>query len=91
MPSIKKAEYEGLKLKVQLWKEISNHLGEALEAQTSEAKKWKRYYEAVRETLQVEAFLEIPGCFNPMDAVEYLVKKQEEVNNEFDNLARQMR
>jgi hypothetical protein len=44
-----------------------------------EAEKWKRYYDAVRETFKAEEVVEIPGCFSPMESIEYIVKKQEEV------------
>jgi hypothetical protein len=97
MPNIKKAEHDGLKdlirlleLKLSSEKLFNEDLIRALRDQQHETEKWKRYYDAVRETFRVEEDIQIPGCFSPMDTVKYIVKKQEEANNESDNLACKM-
>ena len=86
MPSITKAEYQGLKdrirlleLKIEYEREIGKSLLCMLHEQRDESDKWKRYYDAVREIFKVEEAVEIPGCFNPTESIEYIVKKQEEV------------
>jgi hypothetical protein len=86
MPSITKAEYQGLKdrirlleLKVEHEAGLNKMLSKVWKDEIVEAEKWKRYYDAVRETFKAEEVVEIPGCFSPMESIEYIVKKQEEV------------
>jgi hypothetical protein len=86
MPSITKAEYQGLKdrirlleLKVEHEAGLNKMLSKVWKDEIVEAEKWKRYYDAVREIFKVEEAVEIPGCFNPTESIEYIVKKQEEV------------
>jgi|ERR1700733_449004 len=97
MPNIKKAEYDGLKnqiylleLRLKSEKYYSEILLKAYKEEIAESAKWKRYYDAVRETFKVEEHLEIPGCFSPMDTIEYIVKKQKEVNDGLDHITREM-
>ena len=97
MPSITKAEYEGLKRRISQLEDlfqtehvIAEYLLKSLNEQREETAKWKRYYDAVRETFKAEETVEIPGCFNPADTIEYIVKKQTEVNDAIDHYARQM-
>jgi hypothetical protein len=50
----------------------------ALCDQTWETERWKRYYQAAIKTFKVQEYVEMPGCFNPMESIEYVVKQQEE-------------
>ena len=66
----------------------------SLQDQMREAEKWKRYYDAVRETFKVEEEVEIPGCFSTTDSVQYIVERQRQIeeqrkiNEKLDNLSR---
>jgi len=79
-----RGEIEALRRKVNrlsesdaLRKEAYNLLQKACGLLDWEAKRWKRYYEAAIKTFKITEYVEMPGCFNPMESIEYVVKLQE--------------
>ena len=65
-----------------LRKEAYNLLQKACGLLDWEAKRWKRYYNAAIKVFKVDEYVELPGCFNPMGSIEYVVKQQEETKDE---------
>jgi hypothetical protein len=90
MPNIKKAEYESLKSRIALLEDEVIRWEVCWEIQKQKADTWKRYYDAFIEVFKVEETVDIPGCFNPMDAIEYIVKMQTEVD-EFNRIVSKMK
>ena len=54
----------------------------ALGNQVWETERWKRYYQAAIKTFKINEYVEMPGCFNPMESIEYIAKRQEETKDE---------
>jgi hypothetical protein len=50
----------------------------SLRDQQWETERWKRYYEAAIKTFKIQEYVEMPGCFNPMESIEYIAKQQEQ-------------
>lgn len=95
MPYVKKAEYEKLKVLItknaDLEKEKNSHKINYLhavmslrDAQWSE-KRWKRYYDAAMKVFNIKEYIPMPGCFNPMESIEYVVKQQKQQEQEDKN------
>lgn len=41
-----------------------------------EIERWERYYQAAIKTFKITEYVEMPGCFNPMESIEYIAKRQ---------------
>jgi transposase len=65
-----------LELKLSNEKLINESLLKAIRNQQHEVEKWKRFYDAVRETFKVDEIVEIPGCFSLTDSVKFILLKQ---------------
>lgn len=70
-------EVKRMKQASSLRKEAHNLLERACESLDWEMKHWKRYYQAAVKTFKIEEYVEMPGCFNPMESIEYVLKQQE--------------
>lgn len=84
MPNIKKAEYDNLKMDIKMLELLLLDAKNTIDGLQRDfitvqhaAEKWKRYYDAVRETFKVDEEVQIPGCFSPMDTVKFIVEQQE--------------
>lgn len=98
MPYVKKAEFDRLKrvckeefghtVEIACLKEKMNRdrlyfVMTLRDVQWSEAR-WKRYYQAAIKTFKIQEYVEMPGCFNPMESIEYIAKQQEEQKDEIN-------
>lgn len=43
---------------------------------------WERYFKAASRVFKIDEYVEMPGCFNPMESIEYIAKRQAEQQEE---------
>jgi hypothetical protein len=68
----------GYEIEIRIEKMNNEQVYRALRDSQWETAKWKRYFDAAMRVFGVKEYVEMPGCFNPMESIEYIAKQQEE-------------